>query len=116
MNDSTSMSPPPPDPHQLEQLAAEGPWGGPAYRYRGTRIECMKGGHACGLVMEGHPLGGLTFGVVSRAGGGTLDRQPAPAGLANQLGVNAPTLPSVQTVWHCNAMPVRERGSSRTSK
>lgn len=24
----------------------------------------MKGGHVCGLAMEGHPLGGLTFGVV----------------------------------------------------
>jgi hypothetical protein len=25
----------------------------------------MKGGHVCGPVMEGHPLDGLTFGVVS---------------------------------------------------
>jgi hypothetical protein len=24
----------------------------------------MKGGHVCGLFMEGHPLDGLTFGVV----------------------------------------------------
>jgi hypothetical protein len=64
MNDSASMSPPPPDPHRLEQRAAEGPWGGPTYRYRGARIECMKGSHVCGLVMEGHPLDGLTFGVV----------------------------------------------------
>jgi hypothetical protein len=51
-------------PH-LEQLAAEGPWGGPTYRYRGARIEYMKGSHVRGPVMEGHPLDGLTFGVVS---------------------------------------------------
>jgi hypothetical protein len=49
---------------QLEQLALEGPWGGPTHRYRGARIECMKGGHVCGLVMEGHPLDGPTFGGV----------------------------------------------------
>ena len=24
----------------------------------------MKGGHVCGLFMEGHPLDGCTFGVV----------------------------------------------------
>ncbi len=34
------------------------------FRYRGAEIRCLKGGHVCGLVMEGHPLGGHTFGVV----------------------------------------------------
>ena len=29
-----------------------------------ARIECGPGGHVCGLFMEGHPLDGMTFGVV----------------------------------------------------
>jgi hypothetical protein len=49
---------------QPEQTAAEGPWGGPAYAYRGAEIRCAKGGHVCGLLMKGHPLDGHTFGVV----------------------------------------------------
>lgn len=44
--------------------AANGPWGGPAYIYRDARIQCLPGGHVCGLAMEGHPLDGWTFGVV----------------------------------------------------
>jgi hypothetical protein len=44
--------------------AAEGPWGGPVYRYRGAEIRCLKGGHVCALLMEEHPLNGATFGVV----------------------------------------------------
>jgi hypothetical protein len=64
MNDSSSMSSPPLDPHRLEQTTAEGPWGGPTYSYRGARIECLKGGHVCGLFMDGHPIDRLTFGVV----------------------------------------------------
>lgn len=50
--------------HQLEQLTAEGPWGGPSYRYRDAEIRCLKGGHVCGLFLEGHPLHGKSFGVV----------------------------------------------------
>jgi hypothetical protein len=58
------MFPAPPDPHQVVETAAQGPWGGPTYSYRGARIECLKGGHVCGLFLEGHPLTGQTFGVV----------------------------------------------------
>ena len=47
-----------------ELVAAEGPRGGPVYRYRGAEIRCAEGGHVCGLFMEGHPLHGHTFGVV----------------------------------------------------
>ncbi len=47
-----------------ELTAEAGPWGGPVYRYRGAEIRCLKGGHVCGLLMEGHPLHGATFGVV----------------------------------------------------
>jgi hypothetical protein len=64
MNDSPGMFPDPPKPPLPEQTAAQGPWGGPTYSYRGSRIECFKGGHVCGLFMEGHPLDRLTFGVV----------------------------------------------------
>ncbi len=49
---------------QPELVTAEGPWGGPVYHYRGAEIRCTKGGHVCGLYMEGHPLHGHTFGVV----------------------------------------------------
>ncbi len=49
-------------PHP-ELTAAEGPWGGPVYRYRGAEIRCTKGGHVCALFMEGHPHG-HAFGVV----------------------------------------------------
>jgi hypothetical protein len=49
--------------HQLEPKAAEGPWGGPTYAYRGARIECHKGAHVCGLFLEGHPLHRMSFGV-----------------------------------------------------
>jgi hypothetical protein len=51
-------------PHPLEQLAAIGPWGSPSYRYRGAEIHCCPGGHVCGLVLQDHPLNGVTFGVV----------------------------------------------------
>ncbi len=47
-----------------EFVAAEGPWGGSTYTYRGAEIRCAKGGHVCALFMEGHPLDGATFGVV----------------------------------------------------
>jgi hypothetical protein len=46
------------------ETAAEGPWRGPSYSYRGARIECLPGGHVCALFMDGHPLHGMTFGVV----------------------------------------------------
>ncbi len=49
---------------QPEPVTAEGPWGGPVYRYRGAEIRRAEGGHVCGLFMEGHPLHGHTFGVV----------------------------------------------------
>ncbi len=48
---------------QPELVTAEGPWGGPVYRYRGAEIRCNKGGHVCALFMEGHPCDGATFGV-----------------------------------------------------
>ena len=54
----------PPAPPQLVQTAAQGPWDSPTYSYRGARIECMKGGHVCGLFMPAHSLHGSTFGVV----------------------------------------------------
>ena len=47
------------------ELTAEAePWGGPVYRYRGAEIRCLKGGHVCALLMEGHPLHGAAFEVV----------------------------------------------------
>ncbi len=49
---------------QPELTAAEGSWSGPTYAYRGAEIRCLKGGHVCGLLMEGRPLDGLSFGVV----------------------------------------------------
>ena len=49
---------------RLHLTAAEGPWSGPTYAYRGAGIRCAKGGHVCGLLMEGRPLHGMTFGVV----------------------------------------------------
>ena len=48
---------------QPELVAAEGPWGGPVYSYRGAEIRCNKGGHVCALLMAGHPCDGATFGV-----------------------------------------------------
>ncbi len=48
---------------QPELAAAEGPWGGPVFRYRGAEIRCLKGGHVCALLMPDHPLHGSTFGV-----------------------------------------------------
>ena len=45
------------------ETAAEGPWRGPVYSYRGAEIRCNKGGHVCALLMPGHPLDGATFGV-----------------------------------------------------
>ena len=51
-------------PPDLELVAAEGPWGGPLFRYRGAEIRCTKGGHVCTLSMEGHPFHGATFGTV----------------------------------------------------
>ncbi len=50
--------------HPVETAAAVGPWGGHLHRYRGAEIRRNKGGHVCGLFMEGHPLDGVTFGVV----------------------------------------------------
>ncbi len=47
-----------------ELTVAEGPSGGPVYRYRGALIQCAKGGHACVLLMEGHPFHGASFGAV----------------------------------------------------
>ena len=47
-----------------EMTVEVGPWDGPVYRYRGAEIRCTKGGHVCGLYMEGHPLHGHSFGVV----------------------------------------------------
>ncbi len=49
---------------QPELVTAEGPSGGPVYRYRGAEIRCLKGGHVCSLFMEDHPLHGHSFGVV----------------------------------------------------
>jgi hypothetical protein len=61
---SGDMFPEPPPLPQPVQTAAQGPWGGPTYSYRGARIECLPGGHVCALFMPEHPLHGLTFGVV----------------------------------------------------
>jgi len=60
----TGRFPDQPAPAQLIQMAAPGPWGGPTYSYREARIECCPGEHVCGLFMPGHPLSGLSFGVV----------------------------------------------------
>ena len=57
------MTDAPPARHEPELVTAEGPWGGPVYSYRGAEIRCNKGGHVCLLLMEGHPLHGMTFGV-----------------------------------------------------
>lgn len=51
------------DRHRLEPVAAEGPWGGPVYSYRGAEIRCSRGGHVCGLLMGAHPFHGATFGM-----------------------------------------------------
>ena len=53
-------------PHRPEPelVTAEGPWGGPVYAHRGAEIRCHKGRHVRALFMEGHPLHGMTFGVV----------------------------------------------------
>ncbi len=59
-----STSPEPPARPQPEQTDAKGPWGGPTYSFRGTRIECCPGGYVCGLFLKGHPLHGMSFGVV----------------------------------------------------
>ena len=48
-----------------ELVTAEGPSGGPVYRYRGAEIRCAQGDHVCALLMEGHPFHGATFGAVS---------------------------------------------------
>jgi hypothetical protein len=52
-------APPPP-----EQVEATGPWGGPVYRCRGAEIRCLPGGRVCSIFMTGHPLDGMSFGVV----------------------------------------------------
>ncbi len=49
---------------QPELVTAEGPRGGPVFRYRGAEIRCAKGGDVCVLFMEGHPFHGATFGTV----------------------------------------------------
>ena len=56
-------SPDQPERSSLREIAAAGPWRGPSYTYRGARIECLPGGHVCGLFMNDHPLHGATFGV-----------------------------------------------------
>jgi hypothetical protein len=56
------------DSPEPDLVAAEGPWGGPVYTYRGAEIRCAKGGHVCALFMEGHPLHGQTFGEWWRHG------------------------------------------------
>jgi hypothetical protein len=48
---------------QPEQLAAGGPLGGPAFRYRGAEVRCHRGGHVRVLRMDGHPLDGHGFGA-----------------------------------------------------
>jgi hypothetical protein len=60
--DGTGMADP--SLHQLQQLAAVGPWRGPSYQYRGAEIHCYLGGHVCGLVLRDHSLNGVIFGVV----------------------------------------------------
>lgn len=60
---SPSASTPPAAPHQLELVEADGPWGGPAFRYRGAEIRCLPGGNVCGLFMAEHPFYGSSFGV-----------------------------------------------------
>jgi hypothetical protein len=55
--------------HQLTETALEGHLGGPSYAYRGVRIDCMKGGCACCLTLDSHPLAGMNFSV---AGTGCL--------------------------------------------
>ena len=64
MSAPASLFPDPPERPRPEQTAAQGPRRGPTYACRGARIECGPGGHVRGLFLEGHPLGGMTFGVV----------------------------------------------------
>src|ERR687898_745798 len=52
-----------PERPEPELTAEAGPWGGRAYSRRGAEIRRLKGGHVCGLLMEGCPLHGATFGV-----------------------------------------------------
>ena len=54
---------PAPEPPVPGQTAAAGPHGGLSFSYRGARIERLKGGHVCTLLMDGHPPHGRTFGV-----------------------------------------------------
>jgi hypothetical protein len=58
------MFPDPPEPPHLVQTAAQSPWGGSSYAYRGARVEYAPGGYVCGLFMPEHPLHGRNFGVV----------------------------------------------------
>jgi hypothetical protein len=51
----TNMFPDPPEPPQLVQMAAQGPWAGPRVR---------PGGHVFSLFMPEHPLHGRNFGLV----------------------------------------------------
>lgn len=52
------------DAHSLDVVAQVGPWGGCTMRYRGGRIECLRGDQVCGLFMDGHSLSGKgIFGV-----------------------------------------------------
>jgi hypothetical protein len=60
---SDGMFPEPPPAPQPVQLAAQGPWGGPAYSYRSACIDCLKGGHVCRLILDSHPFTGMSFGV-----------------------------------------------------
>ena len=59
------MTSPPDQPERPfpTETAAQGPWGGPVYSYRGAEIRCLPGGHVCGLLMESHPLHGHSFGA-----------------------------------------------------
>ncbi len=61
MTRSMTFAPQRPQP---ELVTAEGPSGGPVYRYRGAEIRCAKGDHVCALLMEGHLFHGATFGTV----------------------------------------------------
>jgi hypothetical protein len=58
------MFPDPPEPPHLVQTAAQSPWGGSSYAYRGARVEYAPGGYVCGLFMPEHPLHGRNFRVV----------------------------------------------------
>jgi hypothetical protein len=75
-----SMFPDPPEPPQLVQTVAQGPWGGPTYAYRGARIECAPGGHVCGLFMPEHPRLLIPHGKGTERAGARRSVFPAERG------------------------------------